>query len=128
MKSLKDSIAYPLTLIFNQSIANGVFPDLMKCAEIILLYKGKESDLVINYRSISLLTTTSKVLEKLVCTRVYKFLQKHKLLYNSQYRFKSHHSCEQAIMELVGHILQARNAGLHSAVLFLDLSQAFNMV
>ena len=49
LKSLKDSIAYPLTIIFNQSIMEGVFPDQMKWAEVIPLYKGKELDLVINY-------------------------------------------------------------------------------
>ena len=49
LKSLVNSIAYPLSKIFNQSISEGIYPDQMKLAEIIPLYKGKTSDNVINY-------------------------------------------------------------------------------
>ena len=42
LKDLKSSISYPLTIIFNQSIISGHFPNMMKVAEIIPLYKGKE--------------------------------------------------------------------------------------
>ena len=42
IKKLKSSISYPLTIIFNQSIISGHFPNMMKIAEIIPLYKGKE--------------------------------------------------------------------------------------
>ena len=66
LKALRTSIIFPLCHIFNQSLADGMFPEKMKWAEIIPLYKGKSMDLTINYRPISLLITTSKVLEKLV--------------------------------------------------------------
>ena len=49
LKSLANSISYPLSTIFNQSILEGIYPDQMKLAEIIPLYKGKDSDKVINY-------------------------------------------------------------------------------
>ena len=61
LKSLANSISYPLSIIFNQSISEGIYPDQMKIAEVIPLYKGKASDIVINYRPISLLVTISKV-------------------------------------------------------------------
>ena len=64
LKHPSDSISFPLMIIFNQSIAQGHFPDSMKKAEIIPLFKGKECDQVINYQPISLLITISKVLEK----------------------------------------------------------------
>ena len=65
----------------------GEFPTMMKKAEVIPLYKGKEFDLVVNYRPISLLLTISKVLEKIVYKRVYSFLEKNNILYDSQYGF-----------------------------------------
>ena len=98
----------------------------MKITEIILLYKGKDEDQVIDYRPVSLLMTMSKVLEKLVYKRLYKFLDKHSIFYESQYGFRANHSCENAIMEMVGHIEQAHNDGLHSTGLYLDLSKAFD--
>ena len=98
----------------------------MKKAEIIPLFKGKESDQVINYRPISLLVTISRVLEKIIYKRLYKFINKHDILYQSQYGFRNKHSCEQAILELTGQMLHARDEGLHAAALFLDLSKAFD--
>ena len=94
-------------------MSEGRFPDLMKKAEVVPLYKGKEFDKVINYRPISLLLTISKILEKLVYARVIKFIDKNKILYDSQYSFRERQSCEQAILELVGSILQAKNDNLH---------------
>ena len=66
LKKLCMSISYPVEIIFNQSIAQGVFRSLMKIAEVIPLYKGKDHEEVINYRPTSLLITISKLLEKIV--------------------------------------------------------------
>ena len=66
LKQLSSSISFALNKIFNQSIAQGIFPDAMKLAEVIPLYKGKDQDQIVNYRPISLLITFSKVLEKLI--------------------------------------------------------------
>ena len=87
LKALNESISYPLSILFNQSLNQGVFPDLMKCAEVIPLYKGQQQDLVINYHPISLLMTISKLLEKILYSRMYKFLEKNKILYESQVGF-----------------------------------------
>ena len=98
----------------------------MKVAEVIPLYKGNEKDNTVNYRPISLLMTISKLLEKIIYKRVFKFLDKYELLYQSQYGFHNQHSCRQAITELTGKLLQAKEAGLHSTSVFLDLLKAFD--
>ena len=126
LKSLCSAISYPLQLIFNQSIATGVFPDKMKIAKVIPLYKGKQRDLMINYRPISLLMTISKLLEKVIYSHIYKFLEKNNILFESQYGFRTKRSCEQAILELTSHLLHAHNKNLHSIGVFLDLSKAFD--
>ena len=76
LKKLNEASSYPLMSIFNQSIAQGIFPNLMKVAKIIPLYKEKERDLVVNYRPVSLLMTISKVLEKIISVHLYKYLEK----------------------------------------------------
>ena len=126
IKALRTNITYPLCHIFNASLSEGTFLDRMKMAEVIPLYKGKEMDLMINYRPISLLITLSKLLEKIMYTRLYRYLETQKLLYPSQYGFRTKRSCEQAIMELVGNILQSKNQNEHCASIFLDLSKAFD--
>ena len=126
LKSLCTAISYPLQIIFNQSIYHRVFPDKMKVAEIVPLYKGKEHDLVVNYRPISLLMTISKILEKIIYHRFCSFLELNGTLFDSQYGFHSRRSCKHAILEMMGNFLQARNKGLYSSGTFLDLSKAFD--
>ena len=98
----------------------------MKIAEVIPLYKMNDRDAVINYQPISLLICVAKMLEKIMYQRVYTFLDLHGVLYQSQYGFCNKHSCSQAISELTGKILQAKEAGLHSSSIFLDLLKAFD--
>ena len=126
LKQLSTSISYPLQIIFNQSISQGVFPSKMKLAEVIPLYKGKEHDIIINYRPISLLITISKLLEKIIYKRLYLFLETNKILFESQYGFRTKRSCKQAVMELVSRLLQAKDAKKHRTGIFLDLSKAFD--
>ena len=87
LKAICSAVSLPLCQIFNQSILEGRFPDAMKIAEVIPLYKNKEMDAIISYRPISLLITTSKVLEKIVYKRTYSYLEKNNILDNSQYGF-----------------------------------------
>ena len=57
---------------------------------------------------------------------MYTFLDKKAIFFESQYGFRTKRLCEHAIMELVSHLLQARNTKLHSAGIFLDLSKSFD--
>ena len=62
LKSIKDAIAKPLTIIINQSLKTGVFPDALKIAKVKPLYKKGDNFCLNNYRPISLLPTISKIL------------------------------------------------------------------
>ena len=75
IKRLIDSLVEPLSIIFNKSLEKGVFPDRMKIAEVVPLYKGKSRTHKENYRPISLLITLSKILEKIMHAHTYKFLE-----------------------------------------------------
>ena len=55
LKYLCMSISYPLSIVFNQSLSCGKFPEKIKIAEVVPLYKGKKEDMVINYHPVSLL-------------------------------------------------------------------------
>ena len=68
----------------------------------------------------------SKVAEKVMYTRLYSYLERYNVLYDSQYGFCTKRSCEQAIAELSGYVLQSRNRHEESASVFLDLSNAFD--
>ena len=126
LKSLRSSIVFPLCHIFNHSIMEGLFPEHMRWVEVIPLYKGKSMDAMINYHPISPLITLFKILEKIMYTRLYSFLESKHILYSSQYGFHSKCSCEQAVTELIDYILQSKNHNEHSASVYLDLLKAFD--
>ena len=106
LKSIGAHLVTPLTKIFNDSIQTGIFPEIMKLADVVPLYKSKEKYLETNYRPISLLTMMSKLLEKIVYVRVYEFLNISGQLYESQYGFRRGHSCDNAVGEVVSRIVK----------------------
>ena len=126
LKKICDSIVLPLNINFNKSLQCGIIPELMKKADILPLYKSKLENDTNNYRPISLLLTISKVLEKIVYKRTYCFMEETGQICNSQYGFRSHHSCESAVSELVSEITKGFQNGFYTAALFLDLSKAFD--
>ena len=126
LKKIANPLLHPLSLLFNKSMEEGIFPDLMKISEVIPLYKNKEKHIMNNYRPISLLPVTSKILEKIIYKRVYNFLVKNKILYLSQYGFREGHSTINAVTEFVGKIVQGFEKGECTLGIFLDLSKAFD--
>ena len=128
LKEIIDSIAPALSIVFNKSMVTGEFPNIMKLAEIVPLYKGKEHYLETNYRPISLLTTMSKVLEKIVYQRVYTFLQETGQLYENQFGFRESHSCEHAVGQVINGIVKGLENKVNNACVLLDLSKAFDTI
>ena len=126
LKKIGAEVAEPVSLITNLSLETGLFLDLMKNALVVPLYKAKSKEQVGNYRPISLLLTLSKLIEKIIYKQVYQYLTKTGQLHNSQYGFRSAHSCEHAIGELLGNIVKNMQLGKDTVTLMLDLSKAFD--
>ena len=110
------------------SIIEGLFPGAMKLAEVFPLFKSKDKTVTTNYRPISLLLTLSKVLEKVIYKRTYDFLNTSGQIFSSQYGFRTKHSCENAIQELLSKILKGLETGKNTLAMFLDLSKAFDII
>ena len=70
-----------LQKFINQTFSQGVFPDCLKIAKVIPLFKSGSKTDVDNYRSISSLPVLSKVLEKIVYNRLIKILDKNDILW-----------------------------------------------
>ena len=126
LKSLKPSILMPLAIIFNQSMTQGVFPTAMKESVVVPLFKSQSTEILNNYRPISLLITVSKILEKLIYKRTYNFLSKTDQLFVSQYGFRQNHSCNDAVNELSMQIIKNLEEDKYTVSIFLDLSKAFD--
>ena len=114
-----NEIVIPLEHIMNLSIVNGIVPDNMKIAKVVPIYKKGESLDTSNYRPISLLSSISKILEKIIYSRTIKFIRSFDLLSNSQFGFRQKHSTTHAILYLINHIATAVDDLLHTLGVFL---------
>ncbi len=126
LKNIKVTLLKPLTLIINQMLHTGIFPDKLKIAKINPIFKKGDETLFTNYRPISLLPTISKVFEKVLFQQVYDYFQEKKLLYSSQYGFRTGHSIEHAAIELIDRIIIKMDKMDTPVGIFIDLSKAFD--
>ena len=128
VKHVITSIAQPFTYICNMSFTTGVFPDKMKIAKVVPLYKSGDRHMCNNYRPISLLPQFSKVLEKLFSTRLDSFVKDCDLLSASQYGFRQAMSTCHALVDLVETVTSSLDNKLHTIGIFIDLKKAFDTV
>ena len=70
-----DIIVEPLTEIINVSSVSGCFPDTLKIAKVLPIFKTGDPEKLENYRPISILPAFSKLYEKVVYNRIYRYLQ-----------------------------------------------------
>ena len=118
----------PLVHICNMSILHGVFPNDLKVAKVIPLYKGGDCTLLINYRPVSILPVFSKLLEKIMYDRILDFINENNILHKLQFGFRKDHSTSIALMILADKISKALHEGDYVLGVFIDFSKAFDTV
>ena len=128
LKLLKDEICEPLCNIFNLSFSTGVHPDLLKISKTIPIFKKGSRLLVSNYRPISLLSNLNKILEKLMFSRMNKFLEDFKCIYTLQFGFRAKHSTNHTLIDITENVKSALDNKLYACGLFVDLQKAFDTV
>lgn len=128
LKVASEWISHPIAQLINQSLEQGIFPNLLKQAIVKPIYKSKDSSLMNNFRPISLLPSLSKVFEKIIHKRLLEFLTKHKLINDNQFGFLPGKNTELAIFTMIRHIVENLTAKYMNMTVFLDLSKAFDCV
>ena len=85
-------------------LESGIFPDSLKIAKIIPLYKKGNINSITNYRPISLLPTFSKVFERVIFNQLYMYLDHNNLLSEQQYGFRTNDYAELAAIKLADYM------------------------
>ena len=125
LKMISRPISLPLC---NESFTTGIFPDNLKLEKVITLYKKGSRNNPTNYRPISLLSIFSKIMEKIMYERVYRFLHTCNILYPFQFGFCEKISTVHAIIGMTETIKEAINNGMFGCDVFIDLQKAFDTV
>ena len=128
LKRITTSIIKPLTIVINQVLINGIFPDKLNIAKVVPIFKSGDCTLTNNYSPISLLPVISKVIEKIIYTQLSLYFESNKLFSDSQYGFRPNRSTEQATLELTDRIISAMDNNDVPIGIFLDLSKAFDTI
>jgi hypothetical protein len=88
-------------------LSSSTFPKRLKFFEVKPIFKrGVKSD-TSNYRPISLLTSFSKIFEKVVYNRLYQHINKNHILVKEQFGFRHASSTGNASYSLTKNILTA---------------------
>jgi hypothetical protein len=128
LKRSANFIVNPLTYLINQSLKEGIFPDLLKYAIVKPVPKKSNMNTADNLRPISLLPTFSKVFERVVFNRLYTHLERNEILSPSQFGFRRGKCTADAIYELVDTVSSALDGSRFAVGAFCDLSKAFDCV
>lgn len=118
----------PLIYIVNGCLSQGVFPQMLKEAVVVPIYKKDDPLDLNNYRPISLLTIFSKIFERVIYGRLVMFLSKHSIITPEQHGFVRERSIDQACFKAFVEVFDALNSCERAAVVFLDLSKAFDTI
>ena len=128
IKEIKNTLVIPLVHVCNLSLTSGTFPNELKVANVVPIFKAGDDDIFSNYRPVSVLSVISKIYENIVYTRLLSFLNKHGILYEYQFGFRKHFSTYMALLTLIDRISTALDEGKIVVGIFLDFSKAFDTV
>lgn len=125
---ISGEISAPLSFLINSCFKAGYFPEILKIGIIKPMFKGGDTMELSNYRPISLITNIAKIFEKVIKTRIIKFLEKYKIISDRQFGFREGLSTEDAIAFLTSKLYDSLDKSKPALVIFLDLAKAFDTV
>ena len=130
LKSCMDVVLQPITDIVNLSLKQACVPQEMKKAVVIPLIKKitLDKDNMKNYRPVSNLNFISKIVEKVVASRLNQHLEMHHLSEKMQSAYRMFHSTETALLKVKSDILKSMHNKQMVALVLLDLSAAFDTI
>lgn len=128
LKKISNSIKKPLAEVINMCFEKGIWPTVLKTAEILPIFKkGIKTD-PSNYRPISLVSNFAKIFEKILYNRLFEFFIKNKIIAVNQFGFLKGYGTKDAMNYLVDYAYKNLDASCPTIGVFLDMSKAFDTV
>lgn len=118
-----------LVSIFNPCLKLQYFPMSWKSAKVIPIQKpGKPFNNPNSYRPISLLSSISKLFEKIIKINIDKHLSGSNILPKEQFGFRRHHSTSHQVKRICNHVKLNFSHGFSTALVLLDVAKAFDTI
>ena len=105
------------------SLETGYVPKEFKISKVVPVFKDGDKHDFNNYRPISLLSSFSKLFEKIVANQLVRFLNSHNILYKHQYGFRANHNTSQPVLHFTEKIYHSLNEkpSVITLAIFIDL-------
>lgn len=118
-----------LTIIINSCLKLNYFPKIWKHSKIIPIRKpNKPPDCPISYRPISLLSSLSKILEKIIKEKLIDFIDAESILPSQQFGFRKEHNTVQPLVRIRNLVTSNFNIGKSTGMILMDIKAAFDSV
>ena len=128
LKDAMNVIAEPLTFLINAFLEKGIFPNYLKHAYVIPIFKTGDCEEHNNYRPIPITSALSKIFEKVLRDQITQYLNRNTLLSSSQFGFRGNFSSVDVLLSATENIRQKINDNENVAAAFRDLSKAFDSI
>ena len=130
LKHHLDQLTPLITRIVNLSLESAVFPSCFKKAYVTPLLKkpSLDADILKNYRPVSNLHFISKIIEKVVSSRITDHLASNNLYECFQSAYRKYHGTETALLRVQNDILRDLDRKRGVFLVLLDLSAAFDTI
>ena len=121
-----DIVAKPLAMIFNSSFENGIFPDIWKLARATPIFKSGVNREFNNHRPISVISTFSKILERIAIDQILDFILENNIISKNQSAFRKLHSTITSLIGSTDYWYENIESRKLNLAIFLDLRKAFD--
>ena len=128
LKNCKETLCYPLYLIWRKSLDEGVVPQMLKTANVIPIHKGGSRGVPKNYRPIALTSHLIKIFEKVLRSKIVQYMELHKLFNPNQHGFRFGRSCLSQLIAHYDTILSLLEQDVNVDVIYIDFAKAFDKV
>ena len=128
LKLFSVSFSTHISYLVNLSLAQGIYPDILKIARVVPIHKKDDIKTITNYRPISVLKNLNKIFEKVIYSRIDSFAYTNNLIPKEQYGFRKNKSTKDAALDFVLNITSAYTENKYGIAIFADFSKAFDTI
>ena len=128
LKETADNISYPITVIFNKSLSEGILPNEWKLANVTSIFKSGDKTKSSNYRPISITSILCRMLESIIKSAIMEHCKDSNLFTDSQYGFRERRGCILQLLTVFDTWSKYIDADIPVDTVFLDFKKAFDSV
>jgi hypothetical protein len=129
LKKLPQVYCHILADIINASLKSGHVPKIWKEASVVMIPKPmKDHTKVENYRPISLLNTLSKLVERIIQSRILLWQSEKKIISKFQCGFRKKHQTRDHLLRIIQRGISSFNRREKMGAIFVDIEKAFDKI